>query len=218
MENNKLKISIFLALLISSFINGNMALASEITGILTANIDSNQVETEINGVVITSPIANPTAGVYTVTQSVSLTASGASSIHYTTDGTTPTCATGTVYSSNISVSSNMVIEAISCYPENNKSSVASYLYAINIPAITNNPGSNSGNRGNISNQNTTIPSLLSLSVQKVYANKDNKIDVLDFVTLMANWGKTGSNNTADFNSDGKIDILDFVLLMANWTK
>jgi hypothetical protein len=25
-------------------------------------------------------------------------------------------------------------------------------------------------------------------------------------------------NQADFNADGKVDILDFVLLMANWSK
>jgi len=63
----------------------------------------------------------------------------------------------------------------------------------------------------------TPPSPLSAEAQKVDTNKDNKIDVLDFVTLMANWGETESGNVADFNSDGKVDILDFVSLMANWT-
>jgi hypothetical protein len=50
------------------------------------------------------------------------------------------------------------------------------------------------------------------------ANNDGRVDILDFVSLMANWGKTGYGNIADFNGDGKVDILDFVLLMANWTK
>ncbi len=40
----------------------------------------------------------------------------------------------------------------------------------------------------------------------------------EFVTLMAQWGKGGLGNSADFNQDGKVDILDFVLLMAYWTK
>jgi len=58
---------------------------------------------------------------------------------------------------------------------------------------------------------------LSAAAQKVDANKDNKIDVLDFNTLMVNWGKTTANNVADFNGDGKVDIFDFNLLMINWT-
>lgn len=48
-------------------------------------------------------------------------------------------------------------------------------------------------------------------------NNDGKINILDFVALMANWGKTGIYNVADFNRDGNVSILDFVLLMANWT-
>ena len=217
----KLKISI---MALSLLMTANLVFAqSEITGTLTTGISGNN-GTEMNGTVISAPIANPSAGVYTATQSVSLTASGASSIRYTIDGTVPSCTTGTVYSSNISVDSSMVIEAISCYPENKKSTVASYLYAINIPVVTNittNPpsgGGGGGGGGGDTPAQTTPLSTLTPTAQKVDANKDNKVDVLDFVTLMANWGKTDSNNTADFNSDGKVDILDFVSLMANWTK
>jgi len=65
---------------------------------------------------------------------------------------------------------------------------------------------------------TTTATTLSAAAQKVDANKDNKIDVLDFNTLMVNWGKTTANNVADFNGDGKVDIFDFNLLMINWTK
>lgn len=64
----------------------------------------------------------------------------------------------------------------------------------------------------------TPPSTLSAVAQKVDANKDNKIDVLDFNTLMVNWGKTTANNIADFNGDSKVDIFDFNMLMINWTK
>jgi len=49
------------------------------------------------------------------------------------------------------------------------------------------------------------------------ANNDGRVDILDFVSLMAHWGEKGSNNKADFNNDGTVDILDFVLLMANWS-
>jgi hypothetical protein len=97
------------------------------------------------------------------------------------------------------------------------------------PPTTTNTGTGSGNNntqvvggggggGGSVSPLTSSPSTLSISAQKVDTNKDNKVDVLDFVTLMANWGKAGTSLTADFNSDGKVDILDFVLLMANWTK
>ena len=65
---------------------------------------------------------------------------------------------------------------------------------------------------------TTTATTLSAAAQKVDANKDNKIDVLDFNTLMVNWGKTTANNIADFNGDSKVDIFDFNMLMINWTK
>ena len=65
---------------------------------------------------------------------------------------------------------------------------------------------------------TTTATTLSAAAQKVDANKDNKIDVLDFNTLMVNWGSASVGNMADFNADGKVDIFDFNMLMINWTK
>jgi len=75
----------------------------------------------------------------------------------------------------------------------------------------------SGGEGSVS-QPLVSTSPLSTVAQQVDANNDGKIDILDFVTLMANWGKTGPNIVGDFNNDGKIDVLDFVMLMAYWTK
>ncbi|XOB40881.1 MAG: hypothetical protein ACKKMW_02330 [Candidatus Nealsonbacteria bacterium] len=59
-------------------------------------------------------------------------------------------------------------------------------------------------------------SKLSEAAQAVDANKDDKIDVLDFNVLMINWGSTTAGNIADFDSDGKVDIFDFNLLMIHW--
>ena len=101
---------------------------------------------------------------------------------------------------------------------------------LTIPAPTLNPtptptptptpapsGGGGGGDGNTSTSTLTpTPGLLSAAVQKVDANKDNKIDVLDFNTLMANWGNTGSN-LADFDGNGVVNVLDFNLLMINWT-
>jgi len=60
---------------------------------------------------------------------------------------------------------------------------------------------------------TTTP--LSTAAQKADTNNDNKIDVLDFNSLMVNWGTSG--NQTDFNSDGAVDIMDFNYLMIYWT-
>ena len=56
-----------------------------------------------------------------------------------------------------------------------------------------------------------------LALANTDTNSDGRVDIMDFVTLMANWGKTGSNVVGDFNTDGRVDVLDFVMLMANWT-
>ena len=77
--------------------------------------------------------------------------------------------------------------------------------------------SGGGGAGGAVTTTTTVTTTLSAVAQKVDANKDGKIDVLDFNTLMVNWGKTTANNVADFNGDGKVDIFDFNLLMINWT-
>ena len=155
------------------------------------------------------PVASPSAGTFDSAQNVTLTASGASSIYYTTDGVTiPTCSTGSLYSSPISVSSSLEIQAISCYPNNASSTVASYLYAINqagTSGVTNysaapNYGGGSTSSGGGSGGSGTV------------------VGIADFVLLMANWGQTGANNAADFNHDGAvIGIQDFIWLMANWT-
>lgn len=82
-------------------------------------------------------------------------------------------------------------------------------------------GSTSGGGGGGGGGGVTTPSTptspLSETAQKVDANKDGKIDVLDFNTLMVNWGSTSANNAADFNDDGKVDVFDFNLLMIDWT-
>ncbi len=53
---------------------------------------------------------------------------------------------------------------------------------------------------------------------KVDANYDCRVDILDFVILMAHWNEATANNIADFNNDGKVEMMDFVQLMANWTR
>lgn len=187
---------------------GNIASADTITGNLSTGISGTN-GSNVNGVVVSSPIANPGAGVYASAQSVTLTADGATSIYYTTDGTNPTCSTGNLYSGAIAVSSSEPIEAISCYPNNASSTVAVYLYGIDpttpsggssyaVSGGGGGGGGSSSSSGGSSSGGTTV-------------------GMADFVLLMANWGQTGANNAADFNHDGTVGILDFIWLMANWT-
>lgn len=98
----------------------------------------------VSGVVITAPIPSPLAGTYISTQSVSLQASGALSIHYTIDGTTPTCSTGLVYSSPVSVTSSQTVLALSCYANSVASGVSTFVYIISAPSIGGGGGGGGG--------------------------------------------------------------------------
>ena len=86
------------------------------------------------------PVANPTGGTYSSSQSVFLTAENASSICYRLDGSNPycgsitgTCAVGsTKYTGSIPVSATKTIKAIACYPNQQSSEVVSLAYTINV--------------------------------------------------------------------------------------
>jgi len=205
-----LKSTISIGLAFALFLASNGVQASTYHGTLTNGntntLTGNLGGDNLNAFLAGPPIATPGPSNYDSAQSVTLTASGATSIYYTTDGiTTPSCSTGNLYSSPISVSSSLEILAISCYPNNASSTVGSYLYAINqapaggspnYSAATNYGGGGGGSGSPIS----------------------NTVGIADFVLLMANWGQTGANNAADFNHDGAvIGIQDFIWLMANWT-
>lgn len=56
------------------------------------------------------------------------------------------------------------------------------------------------------------------TVRRTDIVSDGVINILDFNSLMVNWGRTNSGNRADTNLDGIVDILDFNSLMVNWGK
>lgn len=114
----------------------------------TTAVASTTYTYSVNAMDATAPTATPTAGTYSSPQSVTLTASNVSStIYYTTDGTTPTCSTGMVYSSPISVNSSETVNAISCYATSTPSDVASFAYTINVPASSGGVAVASGGGG-----------------------------------------------------------------------
>lgn len=93
--------------------------------------------TAIGGVVAT-PVFSPVAGTYSSAQSVGITTTTpGASIRFTTDGSTPTETTGTLYSVPIAVSSSETIKAIAYETLMTDSAVASAAYTINIAASTN---------------------------------------------------------------------------------
>lgn len=112
---------------------------SEVTG--TVGTGGTGVSTGVEGTVISAPTSSPSAGSYSSNQNVTLTASGSSSIRYTTDGSNPSCSSGTIYSGAISVSSTTTIKAIACYPNDNSSPVASFTYT---KTSTSSSGGSSG--------------------------------------------------------------------------
>jgi len=83
------------------------------------------------GGTVAAPTFSPGAGTYSTTQSVTIssTTSGAS-IRYTTDGTTPTSSSGTIYSGPVTVSSSLMLKAIAYKTGMADSSVAATPYII----------------------------------------------------------------------------------------
>lgn len=65
---------------------------------------------------------------------------------------------------------------------------------------------------------TPTPTGASALVSRIDTNRDGRIDILDFNTLMVNWGRTGTGNIADFDLSGTVDIFDFNLMMVHWTR
>jgi hypothetical protein len=85
------------------------------------------------GPLAATPTFKPAGGTYTAVQTVTISdATVGATIHYTTDGTTPSVGS-TVYSSPITVSASETIQAIAAAPGYSESSVGTAAYAINIP-------------------------------------------------------------------------------------
>ncbi len=107
-----------------------------------------------------TPSFSPGGGTFTTAQSVSITSSGATSIYYTTNGTTPTTSS-TLYSGSISISNNTNLQAISVNSAG-QSPVASANYTILPPAPTFSP--TPGTYANVTTFPVTISDALSANI------------------------------------------------------
>ncbi len=91
----------------------------------------------VNDIPIITPVATPSAGIYNITQSVTLSSSGSDYIKYSTIEVPATCSAGTLYSGAISVSVSETIYVRACNNIGN-SSTATFTYTIDsdAPATT----------------------------------------------------------------------------------
>jgi pectate lyase len=84
---------------------------------------------------VATPVFSPTGGLYLSTQSVSITtATTDATIHYTSDGSVPTCTGGSIYSGPIEVATDTALNAIGCATGKIDSAAAGDTYVIRPPA------------------------------------------------------------------------------------
>jgi len=104
--------------------------SSVVTSVITIN---SVVET------VATPAITPATGTYTAAQTVTISDSTAgATIRYTTDGSTPTATTGTVYSGAFDVASTATVKAIAYKSGMNNSSVVTSTITINTAPVTTN--------------------------------------------------------------------------------
>jgi len=122
-------------LLMAGFISvTNNVFASTTEGSLSTGL-----ETGLQGVTKAAPTVSPVATTYHATQTVTLTAAGATKICYTTDGSTaPSCATATTCTAGtalanggtISVASTTTVKSAGCYADASTGPVATSVYTL----------------------------------------------------------------------------------------
>jgi hypothetical protein len=151
---------------------------------------------------VTTPTFTPIAGTYTSTQSVTITAAGADSIWYTTDGSTPTYpATGTTtqYTGSISVAASETIEAIGVKSGWNTSAVGSAAYIITVTTVYVSSISGIHQNSNLSTGGgTDDTSLIQTVLSASYPIGLNLI--VDGVSLITGLN-VGSNTTITVNTN-----------------
>jgi parallel beta-helix repeat protein len=84
-----------------------------------------------------TPTFSPGGGSYTAAQSVTITSKTVgASIRYTTDGSTPTSTTGTLYSGPVTISATTTLKAIAFHASMADSAVTSATYTISAATLT----------------------------------------------------------------------------------
>lgn len=215
---NKIK---FLALLFPLLFMMGTASADEIVGTISSDGGGS------GAVVVVIPVASLSAGTYTGTQTVTLTAANSSEIRYFWNNTTDsnsalTCNSGISIQSGgtISINESGLLRAISCYGSH-PSPLASFNYVIEAEVITPPAGGGGGGGGGGSsrrNRDNNDDNQAVVTTANWDFNEDKNVDIFDFNILMVNWGTSSGavKATGDADGDGDVDIFDFNLLIINW--
>lgn len=167
-----------------------------------------------SGASISVPTASPLPGQYIGTAMVSLSAATAHSIHYTADGSDPTCTSGAVYSEGLSLQKTQTIKAVSCTDKNVASDIATFMYTITAapaPAPVPVPVVPAPSSVRIGGGAFSFGPALSIMGD---VNGDGSIDMRDVTPMILNWGTSASKS--DVNRDSKVNLLDFNAVMVNW--
>ncbi len=166
-------------------VKSGLAKSSVVSATYTINYDT-----------VAEPTFSPVGGTYTSAQNVTISsATSSAEIRYTTNGAEPTCSTGTVYSSVVSVTTITTLKAIGCKTGMLNSSVSSGIFTIDttIPTITISPITNpyiSGNIGSINSKEITWSSNRNGSYSIKLSNDCTSGTILTNGTVSA-----GANNS-----------------------
>ena len=138
----------------------------------------------------TAPSPSPAAGIFTSTQSVTLSAgTGVSSIRYNIGSTAPTCSSGTLYTGAISVSTTSTIKAVACYPGTVSSEVTTLSYTIRRSS----GGGGGGGGGSTHASTVTAPIVTTTPVTSVVPTDNAASAVCKDLTRMLRLGVTGTD-------------------------
>jgi len=110
-------------------VNAGMTNSNVLTAVYTINLTP-----------VATPTANPSAGTYSSAQTVTLNcATGGATIHYTTNGNTPTTSSSQ-YSSAITINANTTLKAIAVKADTLDSGIMTAVYNIKAATPTASPG------------------------------------------------------------------------------
>lgn len=112
--------------------------ATNLTQVYSNTTDNSSVLVDVAAPA--SVIASPVAGTYDTAQSVTLSSTGSDYIRYTTNGSSPSCTSGSTYSGAINIATPTTIKAIACDMAGNTSAVAEFAYAFEYTVTFNGNG------------------------------------------------------------------------------
>ncbi|HTB81563.1 MAG TPA: TIM-barrel domain-containing protein [Opitutaceae bacterium] len=143
------------------------------SGFTDSNVTSASYTIGTGPTQVAAPVFSPAGGSYSNAQNVSITTTtGGATIHYTTDGSTPSETAGTVYSGAVNISSTKTLKAIAFESGFTDSTVTSATYNIST-----------GGNGTPNGQ-PILPPKWAFGV--MYGSYDNQTGVLSNMTQLRN--------------------------------